>query len=407
MRPMSISLAVATVNAVIDVGQADDSVALEDDAKLANTTIAGDDIKNLPEDEDALMAQLQALAGGSGAAGSTATFLVDGFSNGRVPPRDQIQQIIIDTNVFSAEGNGGPRIQIITKPGTGPWSGNVNLNFNDESLNAKNPLSVNKPAKQQRQFVTSYGGPVIPGKLTLRFNARTLQIEQEGTAILAVTPQGSVNKEVFSPTKNQSLNLNGQLFLTQNNTFNFGGSYNTNVFRNQGIGGVTLPERAINFKGHNWNFQLSERAIIKPTLISELRYNMFHNQNSQLPVTEAVAINVLDAFNGGGAQNRTRRRGTNYNFGNTIRWNVKPTVNLQIGTDWVYNKNYSSSEANYLGAFTFSSLDDYIAGRPITFRQTTGDPVVNVQQLEFSAFIQADWKVTPKLNIGAGARYQA
>jgi hypothetical protein len=407
MRPLSITLAVATVNAVIDVGQPDDKVSLEDDAKLTATTIAGDDIKNLPEDEDALMAQLQALAGGTGAAGATASFLVDGFSNGRIPPRDQIQQIIIDTNVFSAEGTGGPRIQIITKPGTGPWSGNVNLNFNDSGLNAKNPLGLTKPQKHQRQIVTSYGGPVIPGKLTLRFNARTIQIEQEGTAIRAVTPAGLVNNEVFSPTKNQSMGLNGQLFLTQNHTFNFGGSYNTNEFRNQGIGGFTLPERAINFKGHNWNFQLSERGILKPTLISELRFNMFHNQNSQLPVTEAVAINVLDAFNSGGAQNRTRRRGTNYNFGNTIRWTVKPSVNLQIGTDWTYNKNYSASETNYLGVFTFSSLDDYLANHPITFRQTTGDPVVNVNQLEFASFIQADWRVNPKLNLGAGVRYQS
>ncbi|HMF02810.1 MAG TPA: carboxypeptidase regulatory-like domain-containing protein [Terriglobia bacterium] len=407
MRSLSITLALATLNAVVDVGQPDDKVSLEDDAKLTSTTIAGDDIKNLPEDEDALMAQLQALAAGTGAAGSTASFLVDGFSNGRIPPRDQIQQIIIDTNVFSAEGTGGPRIQIITKPGTGPWSGNLNLNYNDAGLNAKNPLAESKPRKHQRQIVTSYGGPVIPGKLTLRFNARTLQIEQEGTAVRAVTPDGNVSTEVFSPTKNQFLNLTGQLFLTQNNTFNFAGSYNTNEFRNQGIGGFTLPERATNFKGHNWNFQLSERAIIKPTLISEVRYNMFHNQNSQLPVTEAVAINVLDAFNSGGAQNRTRRRGTNYNFGNTIRWTVKPSLNLQIGTDWTYNKNYSSSETNYLGVFTFSSLDDYLAGRPITFRQTTGDPVVNVSQLEFASFIQADWRVNPKVNLGAGVRYQA
>src|SRR5215813_6979366 len=119
MRPLSITLALATVNAVVDVGQPDDKVSVEDDAKLTSTTIAGDDIKNLPEDEDALMAQLQALAAGTGAAGSTASFLVDGFSNGRIPPRDQIQQIIIDTNVFSAEGTGGPRIQIITNRALG------------------------------------------------------------------------------------------------------------------------------------------------------------------------------------------------------------------------------------------------------------------------------------------------
>src|SRR5262249_17450452 len=155
--------------------------------------------------------------------------------------------------------------------------------------------------------------------------------------------------------KNQNLNSNGQLFLTQSNSLTFAVDYNTNEFKNQNIGGTTLPERALNFKGHNWNFRLSERAVINPRLTSEVRYYMFHNQNSLLPITEAVAINVLDAFNRGGGQNRTRRRGTTYNFGNTIRWTVKPTVNLQFGTDFTDNKQYSSAEGNYLGVFTFSS----------------------------------------------------
>jgi hypothetical protein len=82
-------------------------------------------------------------------------------------------------------------------------------------------------------------------------------------------------------------------------------------------------------------------------------------------------------------------------------------VNVQIGADFNENRDYSSSETNYLGVFTFSSLTDYLAGRPITFRQTTGDPAVNVNQLEFSSFIQADWRANPKLNVGAGLRYQA
>src|SRR5947209_5962046 len=408
IRPLSISLSLAVVNAAVDVAPTEDHVSLEEDANLTSTSISGDTIKALPEDDDALMAQLQALAAGTGAAGSTATFVVDGFSNGRVPPRDQIQQIIIDTNVFSAENaGGGPRIQIIKKPGTGPWSGNLNANFNDQFLNARGPLDLNRPKKQQKIFTTTYGGPVIPGKLTLRFTARSLQIEQQGTSIVAVTPSGPINQGVFTPYKNENLNSNGQIFITANNSVSFLVNYNTNQFLNQGIGGATLPERASNFKGHNWNFQLSERAIVNPRLTSEVRFFMFHNQNSTLPVTEAVAINVLDAFNSGGAQNRTRRRGTFYNFGNTIRWTVKPTVNLQIGTDFNENRNYSSAEGNYLGVFTFSSLADYLAGHPITFTQTAGDPVVNVNQLEFASFIQADWRVNPKLNVGAGLRYQA
>src|SRR5262249_59755863 len=191
----------------------------------------------------------------------------------RILPHDQIQQIIIDTNVFSAEGTGGPRIQIITKPGTGPWSGNLNLNYNDAGLNAKNPLADSKPRKHQRQIVTSYGGPVIPGKLTLRFNARTLQIEQEGAAVRAVTPDGNVSTEVFSPTKNQFMNLTGQLFLTQNNTFNFAGSYNTNEFRNQGIGGFFLPQPATKLKRPKLKFQPRQRGSFNTTTLRQVRVN--------------------------------------------------------------------------------------------------------------------------------------
>jgi hypothetical protein len=408
IRPLSVSLVLAGVNATVDVASTDDHVRLDEDVNLTSTSISGDTIQALPDDDDALLAQLQALAAGSGAAGSAATFVVDGFSNGKVPPRDQIQQIIIDSNVFSAENaGGGPRVQIITRPGTGPWSGFLNANFNDQLLNARSPLDLNRPKKQQKILAASYGGPVIPGKLTLRMNARSVQIEQESTSIVAVTPSGPINQGVFTPYKSQNLNSTGQIFLTESNSLSFAGEYNTNQFLNRGIGGPTLPERATNFKGHNWNFRLSERAIVNPRLTSEIRFFAFHFQYFQLPVTEAIAINVLDSFNSGGAQNRTRRRGAFYNFGNTIRWTVRPTVNLQLGSDFNEHRDYSSSETNYLGVFTFSSLADYRAGHPITFRRTTGDPVVGVNQLEFASFIQADWRANPKLNVGAGLRYQA
>jgi hypothetical protein len=407
IRPLSISMTVASVDAAVDVTANDDTVNLDEDSNLTSTSVSDDTIKALPEDEDALMAQLQTLAAGTGAAGATATFVVDGFSNGRIPPRDQIQQIIIDTNVFSAESaGGGPRIQIITKPGTGPWSGNLNANFNDQYLNARSPLDLNRPKKQQKTLTTSYGGPVIPGKLTLRFTARDLQQEQQGNSIVAVTPAGPINQGVFTPYKNENLNSNGQIFITSTNSLSFGVNYNSNWNTNNGIGGVVLQERANNFKGHNWNFQLSDRATINPRLTSEVRYFMFHNQNSLLPETQAPAIDVLDAFSSGGAQNAARRRNTYYNFGNTLRWTVRPTVNLQIGTDFFESKEYSALEGNNLGVFTFSSLSDYLNSHPITFRQTTGNGVISADQLEFAGFIQADWRVNSKLNLGAGIRYQ-
>jgi hypothetical protein len=95
------------------------------------------------------------------------------------------------------------------------------------------------------------------------------------------------------------------------------------------------------------------------------------------------------------------------NFGNTVRWTPKPSLNLQIGSDFSYTNSYSNSETNYLGVFTFSSLDDFVASHPATFRKTTGNPIVAVRQLEGAGFFQADWRANSKLNVGAGVRYQA
>lgn len=408
MAPLAIRMVLAAVSMNVDVSAvAKQGVSVDSDAGLTTSTLIGDSIKALPDDDDQLLAQLQLIADASGIAEGTAILVVDGIIGGRIPPRDQIQQIIIESSSFSADSSGGPRIQIITHPGTGPWSGGANFGIQNEAFNAKNPFDTNKPAKRRHTFQTNYGGPVIPGRLSLRLNARSVETAFEGNSVLAVTPNGPVNKGVFSPTINRYLGLDGQLYFTESNILNFSGNYNSNASKNQGIGGVTLPERATNLKGHNWNLQFSERAILSSKITSEIRFYMSHNQDSQLPVTEAVAINVLDAFNGGGAQNRTRRRSTNYSFGNTIHWMARRAVNLQIGSDFVLNRNYSSSETNYLGLFVFSSLDDYLAGRPVTFRRTTGDPIVNVHQLEGATFIQADWRLNPKLNVGAGARYQA
>lgn len=405
---LQIRMELAEVNTTVGVETAADRpVSVESESTLTSTALNNETIQALPDDEDLLVAQLQQIAGASGTAQASATLVVDGFTGGRVPSRDQIQQIIIETSSFSADSSGGPRIQIITRPGTGPWTGNFNIGFQDESLNAKNPFDANKPSRRQHIFQTTYGGPVLPGKLTLRMNARTVETEAEANSVRAITLDGPVNRGVFSPNVNRNLGMNGQLYLNPAHTFNFAGNYNTNAAKNQGIGGFSLPERALNFKGHNWNFQLSERGILRPTFISEIRFSYYHNQNSLLPATEALAVNVLDAFNGGGAQNRTRRRNTNLNFGNTIRWTVSPALNLQVGSDFIYTDAYSNSETNYLGVFTFSSLADYAAQRPVTYRRTSGNPILNVRQLEAALFLQADWRVSPRLNVGAGVRYQA
>ena len=145
MAPLSLSLSIAAITQKLDVKEtAEQAVTIDSDIPLTTQTISGDQLADLPDNEDDLVAYLLQLAGMSGAAGSRATFFIDGFTGGRLPPKDQIQQIIIDNNPFSAESNGGTRITIITRPGTAKWTGQFGGNANSSVFNARDSGSVDE-----------------------------------------------------------------------------------------------------------------------------------------------------------------------------------------------------------------------------------------------------------------------
>src|SRR5205085_7136924 len=63
---------------------------------LPISTLSGDSINELPDDEAELARYLQQIAGSRGGAdsgGGSGGFVIDGFSSGNLPPKDQIQEI--------------------------------------------------------------------------------------------------------------------------------------------------------------------------------------------------------------------------------------------------------------------------------------------------------------------------
>src|SRR5687767_6211333 len=128
------------------------------------TLITGKDLDALPDDPDELAAALQALAGPSVGPNGGQIF-IDGFSGGRLPPKDSIREIRINQNPFAAE-NDQPsgRIDILTRPGTDKMRGSMFFNFEDESLNSRNPFSSSRTPYQIRSFGGNLGGPIVKKK---------------------------------------------------------------------------------------------------------------------------------------------------------------------------------------------------------------------------------------------------
>jgi hypothetical protein len=409
MAPLFLSLTIATIAQRLDVKEtAGQAPTIDSDVPLTTQTIAGDQLADLPDDEDDLVAYLLQVAGTAGAAGSRATFFIDGFTGGRLPPKDQIQQIIIDNNPFSAESNGGTRITIITRPGTAKWTGQFGGNSNSSVFNARTPGASTKPDRTQETFNLSIGGTMIRNVLAATFTGQSIQTDAAGNAIRAVLPGGlSVNQGVLSPTTRRTIGARGQLRLTRNNTLNFNLVYFTTDAKNQGTGGFNLAERAFNTSGRNWQVQLSELAIPNGKMVNELRFQAIETDSDTISVTQAIAVNVTGAFNSGGAQNDNLTRNRIFQIGNTLRWVLTPKLNLQSGIEINYERRHSVSRNNFLGTYTFASLDDYVAGRPQTFTRASGNPLLDSHQYDVNAFAQVDWRAAKSVNVGIGGRYIA
>ncbi len=58
------------------------------------------------------------------------------------------------------------------------------------------------------------------------------------------------------------------------------------------------------------------------------------------------------------------------------------------------------------GEFRFGSLEDFLAGNPSRATLLAGVPTRDLSQWEYSGFAQDDWRITPKVTINLGLRYE-
>ncbi len=153
MAQMTFSVKVAQATQEVTVQEDASLISLDASSNLTATVLDEDFIQQLPDDPDDLAAYLSDLAGPRANATGGLDFIIDGFANGVLPPKEQILQIRINNNPFSTEFErpGYGRIEIITKPGTGQYHGNAQYNMRDQALDANT-------------FVSFPGSSPVPGK---------------------------------------------------------------------------------------------------------------------------------------------------------------------------------------------------------------------------------------------------
>ena len=447
LEPLAVTLALDVLRENVDV-DAGDAFRIDPLASLTATMLSEEDLAGLPTDEEDLALYLLLLAGADSTgdlADDVSGFIIDGFDEGRLPRPDEIARIIIDPTPLRADGSGeGPRIEIITRPGTGRWRRSVSLDFSDESLDATTPGEGTKPARQTRDVDVDLRGPVIPGRLDVDVEASAGTRERAANSLRAVTPAGDRFDGVVRPERQRELELDADLELGPGRTLGGRFDYQSSRSENNGVGGFTLPERGTNDERDQWAFQVTERRLGE-RFVNDLRVRVRRDSSQTAPITEGVAIDVADAFNRGGGTGRNAAENTRIQVEDRLRWQRRGW-SLQAGFEARYAKRYSLSEDNYNGTFDFASLHDYcratgfpgvnceptlrivedarargvaptyvngrgeaveITGAPDTFTLTSGNGELDIAETAVESFIQADRGFGERASLRLGVRYEA
>ena len=455
-----------TLNAQLEVAVEDQQVTVDDrnistdsDNNQNAVVLRGRELEALPNDPQALASALQAMAGPTDPeSGGNAQVKVDGFSNGQIPPKEAIREVRINNNPFSAENEfpGWNGIEIFTQPGADKWHGSFAFDFNDESLNSRNPFTSTRAPYQQRGYSGGLSGPII--KKRASFSVYFSRYLSDANSIVNATVLDpvtlkpvTVNESFVTPDVNQYGNARFDLKINKIHTLVGRLSYNDSKQDLQGVGGFALPTRA--FRGNRSNFivQITETALINEKTVNETRFQFSRNRNYQNSVLDAFALTVLDSFQGGGSQvgSSTDAR-DRYELQNFTSW-TSGNHFLKIGARLRHAKIDSISPNNFGGSYTFagglgprldandqvvtgpngqpeiielSSLERYrrtlafsraglsagairlLGGGATQFSIAGGDPEAKVKQTDVAFYFQDEWKVRPHFTLSPGLRYE-
>jgi hypothetical protein len=390
---------------------------VDPDNNNSGLVLKGADLNILADDPDQLVEDLRSLAGPAYGPNGT-QFFVDGFSGGRLPPKTSIREVRINQNPFAAEQDtlGFGRVEIFTKPGTGKLHGQAYMFFNDESFNARNPLAPAKVPFQVRQFGGNLTGP-LSKKASFFADIEKRDID-ENTVISALILDPSLNPLSFGQAivvPQRRTNFSGRLDyqLNQSNTLlaRYGLLHST--LGNQGVGGFSLQSVALNNALTEQTLQLTDTAVVSPTVVNETRFQFVHSILSKRGDNSTPTINVQGAFTGGGAPIGDASSDTNrYELINSTTW-AKGLHTIKFGGRLRGINITDVSGQNFNGQFIFSSLGQYqqvlrgVAGaRPAQLIINGGNPQADVRRVDLGAFLQDDWRVKPNLTFSYGLRFE-
>jgi hypothetical protein len=366
----------------------------------------------------------------NGGNGRNLNYQIDGGDNNddtvggllQLFPLEAIQEFNFQTQRFKAEygrSNGGV-MNVVTKSGTNLWSGS-GFEFNrNKGLNSVSPseklAKADKQDYKRNQFGGSFGGPIRKDKW--HFFAAAERTQQDTTQVVdtsglfpncsgasTTTCNGKFpvpyRENLF--TAKTTVNLNASQYLSvrygRNNNSQPYAARRNSTFENWGD-----SENKFN------SINLNHNTVIGGGRLNEFifQYADFRNHigsRSSAPA-ESFPIGVTIGANGTTPQTTEQKK---YQLRDDFSWHV--TGHGGIGHDLKVGVNFINEPRLFItfntgkGAVFYTHLTNDKNGPISNVSISDGDASANIPTKQFAYYFQDDWRVTDRLTVNAGLRW--
>ena len=385
-----------------------------------------------------LFAETSAVPGQGISVGSqrnfSNNFIVDGLSanddaaglSGIFYGLDVVQEFQVVTSGGQAElGRAlGGYINVITKSGTNAVHADLYGYFRNQRFNAANPLSNTKLPSTQAQYGASLGGPLKQDRTFYFANFEARALNQSGLITIAPASVAAINARLSAvgykgaqiatglyPNPVHNTNFLGKVDhqISKRDQFTVRYSlYDVHSNNSRGAGALNAVTASAGLDNTDQTVAVSNVATLSAHTVNETRGQFTYSNLSALPTDPfgpAVSISGVATF-GTLAGSPTGRRNKLYEVADNLS-HQQGAHALRAGVDFLYNDCTITYPRSVRGAYSFSSLANFLAGtyNNAGFTQTFGNSVVAQTNPNAGFYVQDEWKVSRRLTLNLGMRY--
>lgn len=344
-----------------------------------------------------------------------------------------VSEVQLVTNGFAAEFGNTPGIifNTVTPAGTNDYRGNASYRFRRTAFSSR-PFFFDpnrpKPGTKVDDFAGAIGGPIIRDRWQFYTGYERVSRDLAGEPQRVISITGAQQQQLVAAGVSASA-FPGAIPTSQKVDFfivrsdaqltdeqRLVGRYN--LFRNTSpdniAGGILTLERSVDFIDASDSVGVQLISTFTPTFLNELRYQ-YARRNSRFVGNDNSGTGPSILIRGIAQLGAPEDDDTiapletsNQILNNVTLTRGDHTVKLGGGINFIKNERRSNVFARY----EFTSIANYAAARSganprayALYVESLGDPNIEYDAQFYQFFAQDDWKITPRLKLNYGLRY--